>query len=896
MTLRSMVRRVRAALDRHSLDAGLDAEVREHLEMLAADYERKGLTPSQARLAARRAFGGIEQMKEAHRDGRGLRWLDDARRDIHQALRSLQRAPVFTGAAILTLAVGLTAVTGILAVLNAFMLRAMPVSHPEQLVSIGTAPDTHVQIPHGVSFLDFQDYRADHAAFEDLLAYSVAIAGLNSDNSTERITMYAVTDNYFSLLGVQPAIGRLIQPDEGRARGDAPVIVLTHEYWQARFGGDPSVIGRKVRLTGRPFTIIGVTAKSFDKAHTLIYPSAYIPLWMYDDVMNLPAGESILQRRDNHQLWVLGRLNAEVRLPQAQASLQARTAALAREYPATNKDSALVVVPETHARPNPNIGPAFRIAGIAFGSLAVLLLLITSANVTNLLMARAASREREVSLRAALGAGRGRLVRQLLTESIVLALFAGVVALPVAAIALRNFEDGFATSTAIATLRPDFSLDLRVLIGILVLTLVAGVVSGLAPALTAARSDLSRALKAGGRGTSAEPRALFRSALVVGQVALSLMLLVSGGLFVRSLDRVRQVELGFDPRNLVVASAVPSESGYDAEQRSTYFTNARHRILALAGVESAAWAQWIPMTTVTDGAPVWLESRPPKSDEAPLNAAAAPVDPSYFTAASIPILEGRAFTDRDDAAAMPVAIVNQTLANLFWPNQSAIGRPLMVEGSRVQVVGVVPNGKYYFVWESPRAMVFRPLAQNIPLRATLVVRSVRQPSELMSEVQRVLRAVDPAVFIYDVRTMDQHLANEGGGFAAFSIGAMVTSVFGVAGVLLAAIGLYGMIAGGVAHRMQEFGVRIALGADRGAILRDVLGRAVRLALVGIISGAILAALAARGLTTLLLGVSPFDPLTYVVVSMFLVGVCLFASFIPARRATRVDPIVALRAE
>jgi predicted permease len=896
MTVRSIVRRVRAALDRHSLDAGLDAEVREHLEMLAADYERKGLTPSQARLAARRAFGGIEQMKEAHRDGRGLRWLDDARRDIHQALRSLQRAPVFTGAAILTLAVGLTAVTGILAVLNAFMLRAMPVSHPEQLVSIGTAPDTHVQIPHGVSFLDFQDYRADHAAFEDLLAYSVAIGGLNSGNTTERITMYAVTDNYFSLLGVQPALGRLIQPNEGRARGDAPVIVLTHEYWQARFGGDPTIIGRKVRVTGRPFTIIGVTAASFDKAHTLIYPSAYIPLWMYDDVMNLPAGESILQRRDNHQLWILGRLNPAVSLSQARAALQVQTAALAREYPATNKDSALVVVPETHARPNPNVGPVFRIAGMAFGSLAVLLLLITSANVTNLLMARAASREREVSLRAALGAGRGRLVRQLLTESIVLAFLAGVVALPVAAIALRSFEHGFATSTAIATLRPDFSLDPRVLLGVLALTLVAGIVSGLAPALTAARPDLNIALKTGGRGTSSEPRAFFRSALVVGQVALSLMLLVSGGLFVRSLDHVRQVELGFDPRNVVVASTVPSESGYDAEQRSTYFINARNRILAMPGVENAGWAQWIPMTTVTDAAPVWLESRPPKPDEAPASAAAARVDPSYFAAARIPVVEGRAFTDRDDANAMPVAIVNQTLVNQFWPNQSAIGRFLVVEGTRVQVVGVVPNGKYYFVWESPRAMVYRPLAQNIPLRATLAVRSTRQPSELMSEIRRVLRDVDPAVFVFDVRTMDQHLASEGGGFAAFSIGAVVTSVFGAAGVLLAAIGLYGMIAGRVAHRTQEFGVRIALGADRGAILRDVLGRAVRLAAFGIIGGAMLAALAAQGLSTLLLDVSPFDPLTYAVVSMLLVGVCLFASFIPARRATRVDPIVALRAE
>ncbi len=896
MTRRSIVLRASALFRRRSLDAALDEEVRGHLDLLAGEYERRGLSPEEARLAARRAFGGIEQMKETHRDGRGLRWLDDARRDIHQALRALRRAPVFTGAAILTLAVGLTAVTGIFAVLNAFLLRAMPVSRPEQLVSIGTAPDAHVQIPHGVSFVDLQDYRQDHAAFEDLLGYSVAIGALNSDNSTERITMYGVTDNYFSLLGVQSAIGRLIQPNEGRARGDAPVIVLTHEYWLARFGGDPSVVGRAVRVTGRPFTIIGVTAKSFDKAHTLIYPSAYIPLWMYDDVMNLPPGESILQRRDSHQLWVLGRLNPGVSLSQARASLEVAAAALARAYPATNKDSALVVVPETHARPNPNIGPVFRIAGTAFGALAVLLLLITSANVTNLIMARAASREREVSLRAALGAGRGRLVRQLLTESVVLALFAGVVALPVAAVALRNFEHGFTTSTAIATLRPDFSLDPRVLVGVLALTLVAGIASGLAPALTAARSDLNVSIKAGGRGTSSEPRAFFRSALVVGQVALSLMLLVSGGLFIRSLNHVRQVELGFDPRNLVVSSAVPSESGYDAEQRSTYFTNARNRVLALPGVQQAGWTQWIPMATVSDGAPVWLASKPPRPDEPPPVTAATRVDPSYFAAASISILEGRAFTDRDDEKALPVAIVNQTLANQFWPKQSALGRSLVIEGTTVEVVGVVPNGKYYFVWESPRAMVYRPLAQNMPLRATLVVRSTRQPSELMGEVQRVLRDVDPAVFVYDVRTMDQHLASEAGAFAAFSIGATVTTVFGAAGVLLAAIGLYGMIAGRVALRTQEFGVRIALGANRRAILRDVLGRAVRLTSIGIVGGAVLAAFAARGLSTLLLDVSPFDPLTYVVVSLFLVCVCLFASFIPARRATRVDPIVALRAE
>ena len=895
MTLRSILMRISAPLRRRSLDAALDEEVSGHLDLLARDYERRGLAPEQARLAARRDFGGVEQMKETYRDRSGLRWLDDARRDVHHAFRTLRRSPVFAGAAVLTLAIGLIAVTGIYAILNAFVLRSMPVSHPEQLVSIGTGPDTHVQIPHGMSFVDLQDYRQDRSAFDDLLGYSVAIGGLNSDNSTERITMYGVTDNYFSMLGVQPAIGRLIQPNEGRARGDAPVIVLTHEYWLSRFGGDPSVVGRRVRVTGRPFTIIGVTPKPFDKAHTLIYPSAYIPLWMYDDVMNL-SGESILERRDNHQLWVLGRLRPGVSLSQASASLQVTTSGLAKAYPSTNKDTALVVVPETHARPNPNIGPVFRVAATAFAALAVLLLLITSANVTNLLMARAVSREREVSLRAALGAGRGRLVRQLLTESIVLALFASAVALPIAALALQNFQQGFAASTAIATLRPDFSLDVRVLIGVLGLTLLAGVVSGLAPALMAARADLNGALKSGSRGASGEPRAWFRSALVVGQVALTLMLLVSGGLFVRSLDHVRRVQLGFDPQHVVVASAVPGESGYDPEQRSAYFTAARDRVLALPGVERAAWAAWIPIATVSDGGPFWLESRPPRADEQPQNAATARVDPGYFAAANTPILEGRAFTDRDDAQAAPVTIVNQTLAAQLWPTQSALGRFFVLEGTRVQVVGVVPNGKYYFVWEAPRAMAYRPLAQNTPLRATLVVRSSRPPSELIGDLQRTLRLVDPAVFVYDVRTMDQHLAMEGGGFAAFSIGATVTSVFGTAGLLLAAVGLYGMMAGRVSQRTKEFGVRIALGADRRAILRDVLGRAIRLASIGIVGGTALAAFAAQGLSALLLDVSPFDPLTYGLVAVVLTSVCALASFIPARRATRVDPIVALRAE
>jgi predicted permease len=876
-------------------DGDLHDEVRVHLELLARDHERRGMAPSEARLAARRDFGGVEPMKEIYRDRRGLPWMDDARRDVQHVLRALRRAPVFTAAAVLTLAVGLAAVTAIFAILNAFMLRPMPVKHPEQLVSIGTGPDAHVQIPHGISFPDLQDYRERQTSFSDLLGYQVGVGALNVGNATERVTTYEVTDNYFSMLGVEPGLGRLIQPGEGKARGDAPVLVLTHEFWLARFGGDTSVVGRGVRLNGRPFTIIGVTPQSFDGAHSLIRPSAYVPLWMHDDLMNNPATESILESRASHQHWVLGRLNPGVTLSQARAALQVTAAALAREYPATNKDVSLVVIPETHARPNPNIGPIFRVAGMAFAGLAVILLLITSANVTNLLMARAVTREREVALRAALGAGRGRLVRQLLTESVVLAMLAGVATLPVVAWALRRLERETAASTALATLRPDFSLDPSVLAAALTLTLVAGIVSGLAPALMATRAGLNVALRAGGRGAG-ESRARFRSALVVAQVALSLMLLVSGGLFVRSLDRARQVELGFDPDNVLVATAVPGETGYDSEQRRAYYAQVRGRIVRLAGVERAAWTQWAPLATVSDSARVWLESRPPRADEQAPMAASAHVDPGYFAVAHIPILEGRSFEDRDDGEARPVAIVNQTLARQLWPNQTPVGRSVVVDGSPVDIVGVVPNGKYFFIWEPPRPMVFRPLAQSVPDRATLVVRSTRAPADLASEVRRAFREVDPAVFVFDVRTMDEHLAREGGGLMAFELGALVATVFGSAGVLLAAIGLYGMIAGRVSQRTHEIGVRIALGAGSGDIVRDVLVRGARLALLGIAGGAILAGLVAQGLRTLLFDISPFDPLTYVAVALFLIGVSLLASFVPARRAASVDPVVALRSD
>jgi predicted permease len=896
MSARTALSRLLSLFRRRQQDVDLDDEIRTHLDLLAAEYERRGMTSHDARLAARRAFGGVQQMKETYRDRSGLRWFDDARRDVHHALRTIRREPMFTGAAVLTMAVGLTAVIVIFAILNAFMLRPMPVDRPEELVSLSTGPDGHVSAAHGVSFPDLQDYRQEHATFVDLAGYNLLVAGLNVDGTTERITMYSVTDNYFTMLGVRPAIGRLIQPNEGRARGDAPVIVLTHEYWQARFGRDPSIVGRAVRLNGLPFTVIGVTPPPFDGAHSLLRPSAYVPMWMSDDLIDPTASQSILEDRDRHNLWVLGRLRPGVSLAQARAAMEVKAATLAREYPVSNAGVSVVVLPETHSRPVPPIGPYFRVAATAFAGLAALLLLITSANVTNLLMARAVSREREVVLRAALGAGRSRLVRQLLTESVLVAVLAGIVALPVAARTLDALTQGMAATTSLATIQADLSLDARVLGVAFLLMVIAGVVSGLAPAITATRKDLNTVVKAGGRGAAGESRAILRGSLVVVQVALSLMLLVSGGLFLRSLDRARQIELGFEPDGLVVASVVPGENGYDAAKRLDFYSRTRDRMRTLPGVEQAAWIQWLPLASLIDSGPVWIDGQPPRTGEQAFSAMWATVDPDYFATSKVAIVDGRPFDGRDTEAGRPVVIVNETIARHFWPNQGAIGRTLVVRGERVEVVGVARDGKYLFVWETPRGMAYRPMAQEPTGIATLLVRSNRDPSAMKADLQSVFREVDPVVRVFDVRTMHEHLVTSTNGFFVFELGAMFTGVFGIAGVLLAAIGLYGMIAGRVAQRTQEFGVRIALGAARRTILRDVLGRALRLASIGIVAGALLAAFATRGLRALLLGVSPFDPPTYIAVSLFLVGMCLFASFIPARRATRVDPIVALRAE
>ncbi|HLG55103.1 MAG TPA: ABC transporter permease [Vicinamibacterales bacterium] len=825
------------------------------------------------------------------------------RQDVGYALRALRRAPVFTASAVLTLAFGMCAMTGMFTIVNAVMFRPLSVDHPEQLISISNGTGS----PFGLSFRDLQDYRGQSTVLADAIGYQARAAVLNAGDGAERITVEMVTDNYFSMLGVQPAAGRLIQPDEGRARGDAPVLVLAYAYWQSRFDGDPSIVSRSVRINGRPFTIIGVASPAFRGTEALVRVAGYVPAWMFDTFRAALGPSSILEDRAVRTFTVLGRLKPGVSLAQARAALDVKAAGLARDYPSTHKDVSLRVVPETHTRPTPEIGPFLRVAATAMAGLAAVLLLITSANVANLLMARAAGRGREVALRAALGARRGRLVRQFLTEAVVLALLATLVAVPIVVLAMRVLHDVIAGVSGIVAIDPDFSVDFRVLAVTLAMAIGAGVVSGLAAALSCCRVDLAERLKSGARGATGLPRrswgflhagakagasSRFQNALVVAQVALSLTLLVSGGLFVRSLDRARDVDLGFDPDGLLLASV--RLEGYDSAQQLAFYRTVRDRLASLPGVEQAAWIQFPPLGIVGEIAEVSPDDRPSDPDWRPPTVAEAGIGPEYFATARVPLLEGRSFDGRDDSGE-PVVIVNETLARQLWPNRSAVGRRLTVDGVVCDVVGVVGNGKYQNVWESPRGAVFRPLGQDVPALATVLVRSRRALPDLAPVVRETIRQVDGDVAIYDVRPMSVHLDN-GSAFFIFRLGAFIASMFGGMGVLLASIGLYGMIAYHVSQRTNEIGVRMALGARAADIIRDVLVRGGRTAVIGIAIGVVLAGALARMLRTLLVGVSPFDPLTYAAVAFLLVSICLVASFVPARRATVVDPIIALRGD
>jgi predicted permease len=814
--------------------------------------------------------------------------------DVRFALRMLVKSPGFTAIAILTLALGIGANTAIFSVVNALLFRPLAVQNPDRLmvIAVQTGPDS---IPAEVSYPDYRDYREQSDAFTGISAYSLNLIGLGSAGHADRLIASFVTSNYFSMLGIRPALGRMISPGEGDAPKTGAVVVLGHHYWEQRFSSDPSVIGRSVSMNGQAFTIIGVVPKDFRGLFPVVEMDAYVPIGMFEASSRK---SEFFTDRNRRELHVFGMLKPGVTTQHAQASLTVIAQRLAQQYPQADQGQTISVIPEHLARPTPSAGRSIPVAAGAFMILVGLVLLVACVNVANLLLARAAARKREFAVRSALGAGRSRLIRQLLTETILLALAGGA-----GGALLGNW-----VCRALETLRPlgdfpirfDLTFDWRVFSYVSGIALLTGIIAGLIPALRVSRTDLYETLRESGRGAAGDTgRHPIRNILVIAQVAGSLVLLVASGLFMRSLARAKSIDLGFNPQNVLNVGLDPGLQGYDQPRAEAFFRDLLRRAKSLPGVNSASIAFTVPMNYYSTGSQVYAEGQATVApDRKTPDAGYNVVSPDYFSTMQIPILEGRAFTDADTSATGPVAIINQVMAARLWPNQDPIGRKFSTEsatGPFITVVGVARNSRNSDLTQPPDIFFYEPIAQNYRSTHVLQLRSSVPPESLIPAIEALVRELDPSLPVFDVMPMERTLAGVNGYFL-FHVGVAFAGVLGGLGMLLAVVGLYGVVSFSANRRTHEIGIRMALGAQPGNIFVLVLRQAVVLVAAGIGLGLIAALAVTRLLSTMLIGVAPYDLVTFVSVASLLVVVALVACFLPARRAARLDPSIALRYE
>jgi predicted permease len=809
--------------------------------------------------------------------------------DISYGFRMMAKTPMLTAVLAMTLAFGIGANALIFSLVNGFLLRPLPVTHPAEIAVLAAGQKGDLTLSYSFSYPEFADFRTQSASFAELFGYTLGLRGFTSDHHADQVLIAFVTGGYFPVLGIQPVRGRLIQPSEENQPGRQSAIVLGYSYWQKRFGGDPSVIGKQVRVNGRSASIVGIVPQQFTGTQMLVEPAMYMPLTASPD------------DRSTRILTVLARLKPGVSFAQSQSSVDVIAARLARQYPKTDGKVTVRVYREPAARPFPvgnNVVPT--IAGF-FLILAALLLGLACMNVTNILLARATARQREMGLRAALGARRGRLIRQTLTETMLLGLAGGLLGMLAGAWLIPPDASRFGPSNLAVHLELGFGWS--VFIYSLAATLFAGLLVGVWPAFRASRADLNSVLQEGGRGeTDGGRRQRMRSALVIAQVAGSLMLLVVAGLFVRSLRHAETMYLGFDPDHLLNVTIDPNAVAYDQPRTIEFYRQLKARVMALPGVESASEAYAVPMggTNAAYAASISIEGQPLGRDQQPPFLFFNNVDASYFQTMRIPLLRGRVFTDLDDASSTPVAIVNQYMADRFWPNQDVQGKRFTFKSpygppKTVEIVGVAANGKYIFIGEGPDPYFYVPLAQNFTSMRALQIRSSGAPEMLVAPVQQVIRSLAPELPVVQADTMRQTLGGATG-LWFYRIGAQLASVIGGIGLILAMVGLYGLVSFNAAQRTREIGIRMALGGSTRDVSGLILRQGARLVVIGLGVGVVAAFGVTRVMTRLLVGVSPSDPLTYAGVALLLSAVALLACWIPARRATHVDPCVALRYE
>jgi predicted permease len=813
-------------------------------------------------------------------------------RDLHYSLRMLVKSPGLTAVALLTLTLGIGVNTAIFSLVNGCLIRPMPVPAPEQIAVLAVNQQGAPLGALGLSYPEFVEFRKQSESFCQVIGQRLALVPISIDGRTDQVPMSGVTSNYFSVLEVTPAVGRLVLPSDGEDGGSPGVVVLGYSYWQRRFGGDPGVVGKQVRVEGSPATIVGVVSKEFGST-SILEMDAYVSL---GTLYPQSSGSRFWTDRNIRLILAMGRLAKGLSLGEAQRSLDVISARLAKQHPATDRGVSLRAIAERLSRPIPYANNAFILIGILFLVLGVLVLLVACTNVANLLMARASSRQREMAVRTALGAARGRLVRQMLTETLLVALAGGIAGLVLAAYIgriigtaqLHNFP-----------LRLDYAFDWRVFAFAFLAVLFTALSVGLGPALHTTTLEVNSLLHEGGpNSTTSLSRRRVRGDLMGAQVAGSVALLIVAGLFVRSLRAASNVSLGFDPDHLLNVTLDPSVNSYTESQTQQFYRELEAKVRALPGVRDASQASYIPMGDIPSKQSVYVEGRPTPPGEHPPRMICNRIGTDYFFVLRIPLVRGREFTDYDDAAAPRVAIINQTMARRYWPKQDPIGKRFRVEnesGPFLEIVGVVGDGKYQFVAEDQQASFYVPLAQNYTSRRTLQIRSDESPQILVAAVRRAILTLDRDLPILDARMMKEELEGNAG-FFALRLGANVAAILGMMGLVLAIVGVYGVVSYDTTQRTREIGIRTALGAHWRDILRLVLLQALRTIMIGVVVGLLGAWALTRTMTTLLVGVSPSDPVTYLGVTALLLGVALLACATPALRAVRVDPVVALRHE
>src|SRR5215213_833750 len=817
-------------------------------------------------------------------------------KDVRFGLRVLWKSKGFTAVAVVTLALGIGVNTAIFSGVSAFVLRPLSgIEDATELYSLFEAPIDGRGGYNDFSYPDYKDYVERTDVFEGVAAHDLVQAAIGDERDRTDVDWgQMVTGNFFDVMKAKMQLGRGFLPEEDKTPNTHPVVVLSDALWRARFNSDPAVVNKTIQLNGHPFTVIGVANPEFTGAKWAIGMKFWVPMMMKEQVSG-GTGAWITQR-GNHWLELMGRLKPGVTREQAASAWTAVAARLEREYPeARNKNVRAVVVEEREGRWN-DLAGVVRLSGGLAMVVVGLVLLVACANVANMMLARSVVRRREIGIRLALGAGRWRVVRQLLTESVMLALMGGALGLLLSfwmTDAMTSFFPVIAYQIVL-----DVAPDTRALVFTLAVAILTGVIFGLAPAFEATKTDLVPVLKGeagqGGRGR----RFSLRNALVVSQVALSLVVLVCAALFVQSFRNAKSKDPGFATHDAVLVAINPGLFGYEKEQGRDFYRRLAERVRGMPGVESAAFVNLMPLG---DGSNSWGPIYPAEKGVPPvgegMDSFSQIVSPGYFKTMHLPLLEGRDFDEREREGITPESvIINETLARRLWPNESAVGKQMGLGRDlkdALMVIGVVRDSKIKTLGEGPRNLMYVSVDQTYAGRVNLLVRAPGGGGGVIDGVRQAVKEIDPRMPVYKVMTIEQHLT---WAFWAQNMAAALASAFGLLALALAAVGIYGVVSYTVARRTKEIGIRVALGAQARDILRIVLGQGMALTLVGLVAGLVGAFLLARLLSSLLYGISPGDPATYILVALLLAVVALLACLVPARRATKVDPMVALRYE